>query len=106
RDAVRDDCDAASARRVAELMREDARVQGRARALAAAAAAERAGAALARLAAAVRVRPAAARLPLGARGQGRLRHGAEPAGAPTARGGDATARRVQRAEPEQGGRSE
>ena len=43
---VREDCDAADARRVAALLEKDARVQARARGLAAAAAAERAGAPL------------------------------------------------------------
>jgi hypothetical protein len=73
RDRVRDDCDAASARRVAELMMDDARVQGRVRALAAAAAAERAGAALARLDADVRVRAAGARVHIDVDVEGSLR---------------------------------
>ena len=62
RDSVRDDCDAASARRVAELVEHDPRVRARARALAAAAAAERAGAPLARLDSEIRVRAAGSRV--------------------------------------------
>jgi hypothetical protein len=49
RAALRDDCDAASAKRLADLVPHDPRVQARARALAAAAASERAGAPLARI---------------------------------------------------------
>ncbi len=62
RAAVRDDCDAASARRVAELAAHDARVHARARALAAAAAAERVGVPLARLDSELRVRAAGSRV--------------------------------------------
>jgi hypothetical protein len=56
RGLVREDCDAADAKVVAGLLEKDARVQARARALAVAAAGERAGAPLARLDAEPRVR--------------------------------------------------
>lgn len=56
RGLVRDACDVADAHRVAALLEKDARVQARARTLAAQAAAERAAAPLARLDAELRVR--------------------------------------------------
>jgi len=62
RDLFREECDAADARRVAELLEKDVRVTARARALATAGATERAGAPLARLDAELRVRSAGARV--------------------------------------------
>lgn len=56
--AIRDECDVASARRVADLLARDARAQARIRALAEEGARARAGAALARLDVEVRVRAA------------------------------------------------
>jgi len=64
RDRVRDECDAASARRLAELLARDARVAARARALATAAATARAGAPLARLDVELRARATGARVQL------------------------------------------
>ena len=54
--ALREPCDAADARRVAQLLEKDARVQARVRGIATAAAVERAGAAFARLDVEVRAR--------------------------------------------------
>src|SRR6185295_4303350 len=62
--AVRDDCDAANARRVAELLEGDARVKARARLLATTAASRRAGVPLARVAVDLRVRTAGTRIHL------------------------------------------
>jgi hypothetical protein len=56
--AVRDECDAANARRVAELLDGDARVKARARLLATTAASRRAGSPLARVAVDLKVRTA------------------------------------------------
>jgi hypothetical protein len=61
---VREDCDAASARRVAELAMADKRVRDRAKALAAADAAERAGTLLARVDCEVRARAVGTRVHL------------------------------------------
>lgn len=60
--ALREPCDAADARRVAQLLEKDARVQARVRGIAASAAVERAGAPLARLDAEVRVRASGSRV--------------------------------------------
>jgi hypothetical protein len=62
RGALREPCDAADARRVAQLLEKDARVQARVRGIAAAAAVERSGAPFARLDAEVRVRAAGSRV--------------------------------------------
>jgi hypothetical protein len=60
--AVRDACDAATARRVAELLAGDPRAKARARELAAAEAAERAGVRLARVDVDMRVRASGSRV--------------------------------------------
>jgi hypothetical protein len=74
--AVRDECDAANARRVAELLEGDARVKARARLLATTAASRRAGAPLARVTVEMRVRTSGTRIHIDLDVEGELEHGA------------------------------
>lgn len=71
RDALRDDCDAASAKRVAALLARDPRVAARARALALQHASERAGRPLAHLETEIKVRAAGSRVHLDVDVEGR-----------------------------------
>lgn len=76
-DAVREECDAANARRVAELLADDARVVARARALATAEAAEKAGAPLRHVTVELKTRYAGSRVQIDVDVEGQLeRHGA------------------------------